>query len=274
MSKTFGLHMADEFIKPFQRLLNESLGIHLTIDGNIGKITQEAICQFQKNNGITEVDEHGPVYGEKTQAIALPIIEKRFLKEQDYVDAAAYIGIEVAALKAVTRVEAKQFGFLDNGYPVILFERHVFYKKMVELRGKAAADSASANHPDICNPVMGGYLGKEAEIKRYKEASAIDSQAANLSFSIGLFQIMTFNFKQAGFNSPEDYIAAMFESEANQLKAFCSYIKNDRDGSLLRALQNHDWTAFAKEYNGPAYNRQTPAYDVRLKSEYLKALNK
>lgn len=52
------------------------------------------------------------------------------IADREYRSAAAKLGCEVAAIKAVAEVEAGSFGgFLSTGEPVILFERHVFHKR-------------------------------------------------------------------------------------------------------------------------------------------------
>jgi peptidoglycan hydrolase-like protein with peptidoglycan-binding domain len=274
MSKVFGLYDTDEMIKPFQKMLNELLGLDLVVDGNIGKITQTAIGNYQASVKITETNQSGPAYGPLTQTAAAPFITKKYVQEADFVAAAAKANIELACLKAVTTVEAKQSGFLSNGFPIILFERHVFYKYLVKNRGQAFADNTSAVNPDICNSSTGGYLGGKAEIKRLQKASAIDAVGANWSTSFGLFQIMGFNFAQAGYASVTEYAAAMAISEAKQLNAFVSYLLNDTDGSLLKNLRIRNWAGFAREYNGPAYAQQSPSYDVRMSNAYNKLIIK
>jgi hypothetical protein len=53
------------------------------------------------------------------------------------------------------------------------------------------------------------------------------------------------------------------DSEANQVRMMVNFIKSAK---LLTAIQNHDWAAFARGYNGPAYAKN--AYDVKLAAAY------
>jgi peptidoglycan hydrolase-like protein with peptidoglycan-binding domain len=62
---------------------------------------------------------------------------------------------------------------------------------------------------------------------------------------------MGMNFQAAGFDSVEDMVAAMVESEDRQLLATAKFIK--RQHGMADALKNHDWKAFARVYNGPDY---------------------
>lgn len=264
MSKTFGLHDTDESIKSLQRMLNELFDLELKEDGNIGKITQSALEKYQQQNNIVEKDEYGACYGPVTQAKAEPFIKHKYLQHEDYVEAAAILGVEVASIKAFAKTEAKEFGFLSNGYPVILFERHIFYKEIVKNSGQNAADKYSTNYPDICNSSTGGYIGGKAEIKRLDKAASINNLAAYLSCSWGLFQVMGFNYKICGYSSIEDFVVDMKISERNHLKAFIGFIKSNH--SLHSALIIKDWPTVAKNYNGAAYAKNK--YDIKMANAY------
>ena len=62
---------------------------------------------------------------------------------------------------------------------------------------------------------------------------------------------MGMNFQAAGFDSVEDMVAGMVESEDRQLLASAKFIK--RQHGMSDALKDHDWKAFARLYNGPDY---------------------
>ncbi len=249
-----------------QRILNETFDLELTIDGNIGKVTQSAIERFQRRHNLDEKDDKGYCYGVAMQSLVAPLIRSRFLEEVDYVNAAAQLGVEIAAVKAIAKTESKEYGFLDNGFPVILFERHHFYRYMVNKDSVVKANEIMEDYPHICNPKPGGYLGKKAEIDRFKKASSIDLTYAILSTSWGMFQLMGSNYSICGYPTPELFVAAMKQSEKNHLKAFVYFIKSNR--SLKEALDNKDWKNVARLYNGPNY--AINQYDVKLKENYDK----
>ena len=69
-----------------------------------------------------------------------------------------------------------------------------------------------------------------------------------------------------GFDDVEAFVDAMIDSEDAQLAAVASFV---RAAKLHGALARHDWKAFARGYNGPAYAKNS--YDVRLSGEYRKA---
>lgn len=262
MSEVYGLGASGEAVKQMQRAFGEILGLNITADGQLGKISCSAIESYQhKFNLPLEEDARGnPVYGPTTQAHLEPYIRRRFVQIADLADAAKDLGIELATIRAVTTVEAKEFGFFKNGFPVILFERHKFYKYLIEERGQAFATSICAQRGDICNPKAGGYLGKEAEIRRLEAAIAINETAALKSASYGLFQLMGFNYKLCGYATVQSFVQAMKDSEDNQLKAFVAFVKSQ--GGMWQALKTKAWERFAELYNGPKYRDNN--YHIKL----------
>jgi peptidoglycan hydrolase-like protein with peptidoglycan-binding domain len=154
-------------------------------------------------------------------------------------------------------VETRGCGFFADRRPVILFERHIFSR-----RTKGRFD---AKAPDISNPQAGGYAGGVAEYERLERALALDEQAALMSASWGLGQVMGFHAEDLGYGSVEPFVRRMMESEDEQLGALAAFIQKN---GLAKPLQNHDWATFAKGYNGPAYAKNQ--YDKKLASAYLR----
>lgn len=169
---------------------------------------------------------------------------KAKLTEQDFARAAAALSCSVAAIKAVTKVEAPKGGFLPDGQVTILPERHWFHR--------LTHGRWTATHPDISNPEAGGY-GAEGQHQhdRLQRMTKLDRVNGLMATSWGKFQIMGFNHAAAGFPVLQAFITAMHHSEAAQLDAFVNFIKSD--GVLWRALRLKDWTTFARLYNGKGY---------------------
>jgi hypothetical protein len=182
------------------------------------------------------------------------------LSDADYQRAANLLGVEVAAIKAVVKVEAAGRGFLADGRPKILFERHWFWK-LTPL-------SVSKTRPDLSNSKAGGYLGGAREWDRLNAAINFDRAAALKSASWGLGQVMGFNHKVAGHDDIEEFVKAMYQSEGKQLDAMMAFIKNHPP--MVSALRSHNWAAFAKRYNGPAYLRNQ--YDTKLAQAFSRSL--
>ena len=168
--------------------------------------------------------------------------------------AAKKLGCAVAAVRAVIDVESRG-GFLPDGRPKILFERHYFSRLT-----KGKHDS---KHPDISHKKWGGYKGGKAEYDRLGRAIALDRDAALRSASWGAFQIMGDNCKLAGFNNVEAFVTAMVAGEPEQLDAFVSFVQSTNLDDELRRL---DWVGFARGYNGAAYKANK--YDEKLDAAY------
>lgn len=184
------------------------------------------------------------------------------LSSKDYERAAKALGCPVEAVYAVVKVESRGNGFLPSGEPVILFERHVFNRRLRD-KGIVVRD-----RPDLVNTTPGGYLGGAKEHQRLAEAVQIDRDAALESCSWGLFQIMGYHWKTLGYKNLQAFINDAYKSEGKHLDMFVKFVlAHPRINAALKAL---DWEAFARGYNGPAYKRNR--YDTRLMEEYAKAL--
>lgn len=183
---------------------------------------------------------------------------KPTLTEDDFKRAAAAIGCEVAAVKAVCAVEAPRGGFLADGQPTILFERHIFSRRTMGVY--------DAKYPDISNRKPGGYQGGAAEHDRLAIAVRLERRAALESASWGKFQIMGFNYEACGFSNLQAFINAMYESEGRQLDAFVAFILHE---GLADELRQHRWADFARRYNGPTFAKNQ--YDTKLAAAYRAA---
>ncbi|KAA6462972.1 DUF3380 domain-containing protein [Acidobacteria bacterium AB60] len=167
------------------------------------------------------------------------------------------LNIDAPTLWAMVFVETHGCGYFASRRPQILFERHLF--------SKSTGGQYDATAPDVSNPVAGGYgLGGENQYTRLAQAYALDSTAALASASWGLGQILGQHATHVGYGSVEDMVTAMSASEDDQLKAVVGYIQWQ---NLERALQQQDWAAYARSYNGIDYAKNQ--YDTRLSGAYL-----
>lgn len=178
------------------------------------------------------------------------------LTEQDYLDAAIQIGCSVAAIKAVASVESRSSGFLRSGEPVILFEGHWFHNLT---NGKYTNDK----NRDISHKRWLRTYYSMNQHKRLAKAVKLDRDAALKSASWGKFQIMGFNYKKCGFNSLQEFINAMYDSERSQLMAFVEFVMSrGLDDELIEL----DWASFAYGYNGPGYAKNN--YHIKMRRAY------
>lgn len=185
------------------------------------------------------------------------------LQPGDFEKAARSLGVEVASLRAVAEVESRGSGFLVDGRPIILYERHIMFKLMMA-HDPAAATFERTTQPELVNIVPGGYKGGLVEWERLADAIAINRECALQSASWGLFQLMGFHWQRLGFKSVQAFVNAMYAGEPQQLDAFCRFICTD--SNLHKALVSRDWLSFARGYNGKAQQ----GYDVKIANAYAK----
>lgn len=245
------------------------------VTGNLDQSTAAAIVAFQRDPGALlaqdgRVDPNGftlrwlsrdripqrlhPVFvaGLVTHLEGAP-------SDADYTAAALRLGCEVAAIKAVSQVETGIRGCWEaDGRPVILFERHYF--------SRLTAHEFDPTHPDISNPVGGGYGVYSAQHPKLRRAAALKEESALQSASWGGYQIMGANYASAGFATVADFVSAQMESERRQLDVFVTVVLANH--AWLTALQKQDWTAFARGYNGPGYRAND--YDNKMAEAYRK----
>ena len=182
----------------------------------------------------------------------------RHLSAADLQAAAEALDVSPAAVRAVNEVESLGNGFLPDGRPVILFERHIMHRQLQ--RAGKDADALARQFPNLVNPKRGGYVGNAGEHMRLARAVQIDEDCALASASWGAFQVMGFHWNLLDYPSVQHFVSAMRTSEAAQLDAFVRFVK--ADPTMLKALRAGKWATFAQLYNGPAYKANL--YDVKL----------
>lgn len=173
--------------------------------------------------------------------------------------------IPYASLRAVIEVEAKGDGFNPEDTPVILFERHIFRRRLIANGKESLAIRLTKERPDLCYTSMGAYGKYSQQHKRMDEASKYDRTSALESASWGIGQVMGFNWKTLGYPTLQSFINAMYLDEASQLDAMIRFIKVNK---LDVHLRNLDWSAFAERYNGKEY--KVNKYDEKLEASYNK----
>lgn len=219
------------------------------------EVILKIIASFlNKNKGNNSSDD--PVQKED-------VIQKIGISEEDYSCAAKTLDCDKAAIKAFAKVESRGSGFLPDGRPVILFERHIFNRLL-------KAKEMSCNDTSICSSKSGGYLGGAREHDRLDKAIVVDKESALQSASWGMFQCMGFNWKVCGYKSLQEFINAAHRSEKDHLDMFVGFIKSNN--KLLTAVRNKDWSAAARIYNGPGYKKNN--YDVKLAQAYSEEINR
>lgn len=277
-----GVNRADD-VRIVQTLINRHIQPPrqpLKVDGVAGPNTVAAIEAFQQQmldalrltrpTGRVEPDNHTlAALAGKPAAIAaatpsrpapldLPASGGVQLTEVDFLRAAQALNCEVACIKAVSEVEAANGGFYKGSQrPKMTFEAPIF--------SKCTDHRYDASDPDISSPKPNPTLYKdgEAEYERLEKAMKLAREAALKAAVWGRFRLLGLHHRLAGFDSVDDLVAAMFESEGRQLDAFVNFLKNRK---LAKPLREKRWTDFARGYNGAHYadNR----YDAKLRLAY------
>ncbi len=251
-------------LRPVQSTQLDENAKYLVRKGNIFRVSSYAVSQNHIRVAFANDSFRGLntwyVYKEHAELLqdGRPIkIGSQRLTEADYQQAAQMLGTNVAVVKAVVTVETSGSGFLLDGRPKILFEAHWFSDYTNNRYDRTHPHISSA----VWNPSL--YIGGAGEHDRIEQAKSLDREAALMSASWGLGQIMGGNYRAAGYTNVEEFVEDMHESEGKQLIAMVSFIRSQ---GLDRALRALDWASFARGYNGESYavNR----YDVRLAEAY------
>lgn len=266
-----------EDVSYIQQLLNLSspaTTYAVDTDGVYGQQTASAIKAYQMillkssaPDGI--VSPGGPTLASMESAINTPpgaapallqsqAVPSGVLTQEDYQAAADQLQCDVATIQAVAQVETSGSPYDPQGRPTILFERHVF--------SRYTDGVWDALHPDLSNPVQGGYGLLSLQYARIIEAATLADDgstlhAALLAASWGMFQVMGFNAEMVGFASVEDCITQMRGSIAAHLKGFVGYIQ--ATPNALSGIRTKNWNQFAAAYNGSGnvgvYSQKTQA---------------
>lgn len=174
-------------------------------------------------------------------------------------------GIEQAVLLAVVEVECGGRPFEnDQRTPGFLFERHVFHrelKKRAPHKLQAAIDAGLAI-PTWKRTTQYKDLGSSSgRMKVLAQARAIDEECANRSCSWGVGQVMGFHAEALGYGTATAMVGALIRGGLDaQIDCMLRFIKSKP--GLIQKLNSHDWAAFARVYNGEAYEQND--YDTRL----------
>lgn len=188
-----------------------------------------------------------------------------FTKEvrDEIITTARRFSADAAAILAIAEVESAGIPFWTvNGkqVPAIRFEGHYFHRILNGSKRERAIREGLA-HPRagrIPNPRS--WAARYALLERAKR---IDKDAAIRSCSWGLGQVMGEHYKSFGFKTPQDLVDVAMSGVAGQVELMIRFI--DRNG-LRPLIEQRNWAAFARAYNGPAYKKNR--YDTKMAKAY------
>lgn len=189
------------------------------------------------------------------------------LTDEDIEAVARELDVDAAAIHAVVDIEAGRAhsGFNADSTVVINFDLSMF--RSMAKRNKINLSKYSKRYPEVfARPNIRKYgSSQRAQHARLRQAMEIDSLTAIQGTFWGMFQIGGFNWKKCGVKSSEEFVERMGRSERDQLELFANFL---RSTGLDKHLRAHNWSAFARGYNGPSYARR--GYHTRLARAYAK----
>ena len=195
------------------------------------------------------------------------------LTKNDISQIANQVGLDYARLMAFISVESGGAGFNTDGKIIIQFEPTWFSKYLTQFKIAHTFNrttDAKGNRQYVIQvgdkTIQNGVQGQPSEWIAFNTAFAIHPKAAMLSTSIGLMQIMGFNYASAGFPSVDAMWDSFKKGEYQQVLGGATFIKNNT--ALYNALRNKDWAHVAFYYNGANYAENN--YDHKLAAAYAK----
>lgn len=173
------------------------------------------------------------------------------------------------ALGLVDKESAGRATYNVNGLqlPAIRIEGHIFYRRLEaydkKLGTKLLAKAVAAG---LADKKVGGVknstnmAGRYAQFKRMEE---INKDIATESISIGIGQVMGFNYKAAGHSSAVEMLQAATTGFQAQVDQFLNFIASSEKG--LAAAQAYNYEGLAAFYNGSGWRSINPSYARDLK---------
>lgn len=163
------------------------------------------------------------------------------------------LNIDVNFVLAIMTVEAGKKPFGPNGMPIMRFEPHVFNGQLRQ-QGVSGSPGTWADGNKLVGRKVdgvsceGGQAGEQACLAK---AISINKEAAYRSISMGIGQIMGFNYKLANFNNAEEMFQSFSQSGGGlkaQLHGMFNLIK--ASPAILNTIKSKNFSAFTKAYNG------------------------
>lgn len=197
--------------------------------------TLTALKVWQTAKGLKADGVYGPITN-KAMTARTPGTLKTIAKD---------FALDAKAFAAIVAVETSGAGFLDDGRPKILLERHYVYRL-------ATGPQRDALTSDVCYPTAGGYgAAGSNQWDRFEKVAAIDLDLAVQSVSWGLGQVMGANWKDIGETTPQSMMWRAGIDEYKQLCQMAAFILTKT--GLKSAINAHDWPTVARLYNGPNF---------------------
>lgn len=146
--------------------------------------------------------------------------------------------------------------------PAINLEDHYFYKYLSGAKRDTAVKRGLASKNNTI-PVPNSF---NARYDLLGEWIAIDRDAALMSISMGVGQVMGAHYERLGYTTVLDMWEDAQSSLAGQVEIMLRFVTTDPQ--IMKAIKANDYTTVARLYNGPAYKRNS--YHTKIKSAVQK----
>lgn len=167
------------------------------------------------------------------------------------------IGISPSVAAGIIYVESAGQGFEPNGRMIIRFEACTFQKLWGEKNHEEFSNHFQCNIPNdgfrisATTPFNQYHGDNNKEWKVFDLARALDEDAAMKSTSIGIGQMMGFNYKEVGYTSAKNMFDDLGQSIKSQLDILFLQLAHFQNNgiSCLSSLKSSNYYLFARCYN-------------------------
>lgn len=175
------------------------------------------------------------------------------LTDLDILNISLKEGLDPVRVKTIARIEGAGRGFYMRGAHkdtlLLRFEGHRFRKYT-----KAQYD---VTHPTLSyrDYRLGNKYNRGLdEPARFAQAARLDENAAIMSTSWGMFQIMGDEYWRLGYNTPRAMVDSFDMGEIRHLDGFIAFCKSKKILEAMKPLATiEDVQEFFLKYNGPSY---------------------
>ena len=159
--------------------------------------------------------------------------------------------IDNEVLRAIIKIESSGIGFVD-GKMKIRFEPHIFFDRTTNENAtncfKLGEPRYLEHYYKFNDEWFNVHSSQNSEYVSFGLAKDLDKQVAYESISMGMGQVMGFNYNSLGYYSAQEMFIEFSKGELYQLTGMFSFIANK--ANLLESIRLRDWYRVAYLYNG------------------------
>jgi len=170
---------------------------------------------------------------------------------------AAERNLPAAHVAAIIDVESRGvvYGPTGDHLPMILFEPHIFYRRVSgPARDEAVKLKLASKAPNkrLYPKSQAGRWQQIADTVALLKRHKLPVEAAAESASYGVGQVMGYHWKSLGYLTFDHFYKTMVSGAAGQIDIMLKYIEVN---GLEDELRDGRWPAFFRGYNGPAWEK-------------------